>query len=431
MNIENKGNSSTAHNGGYQGKVVLAYSGGLDTSIAIKWLKETYGLDVVAAIVDVGQPKKEYDVAVKKAKDLGALQTYNIDVKEEFVTEYVFSALKANAMYEGAYPLATAIARPLIAKKLVEVAEKEDAGYIAHGCTAKGNDQVRFEVSIAALSPTMEIIATAREWKISREDAIAYAKKHNIPIPITKKNPYSIDENLWGRSAECGVLEDPSLEPPDDVYEWTCSPLNAPDKPLYLDISFEKGIPKAVDGKHLDPVALVEKINKLGGEHGIGRIDHIESRLVGIKSHEIYEAPAAEILIKAHKDLENLTLTREQIHYKHLIEQKYAEMVYYGLWHDPLTDALNAFIDKTQESVTGHVSVKLFKGSAVVASRTSPYSLYDEGLATYEKGDTFDHDAAKGFIALWGLPVKVARMSSNKIFTFHKQQKILGETDDE
>jgi len=409
LNIEKKGNSSTAHSGGCQGKVVLAYSGGLDTSIAIKWLKETYGLEVIATIVNVGQPKKEYDVAVKKAKDLGAVQTYNIDAKEEFVTEYVFSALKANAMYEGAYPLATAIARPLIAKKLVEVAEKEDAGYIAHGCTAKGNDQVRFEVSIAALSPTMKIIATAREWKISREDAIAYAKKHNIPIPITKKSPYSIDENLWGRSAECGVLEDPSHEPPDDVYEWTCSPLNTPNKPLYLDIYFEKGIPKSIDKKYIDPVALVEKLNKLGGEHGIGRIDHIESRLVGIKSHEIYEAPAAEILITAHKDLENLTLTREQLHYKQSIEQKYAEMSYYGLWYDPLMDALNAFIDKTQVSVTGHVSVKLFKGSVVVVSRTSPYSLYDEGLATYEKGDTFDHDAAKGFIALWGLPIKVAR----------------------
>jgi len=391
-------------------KVVLAYSGGLDTSVAIKWLNDTYECDVLATIIDVGQPKGEFTEAVDKAVGIGAKKVYNIDVKEEFVTDYIFPLLKANAKYEDVYPLATAAARPLIAKKLVEVAKKECAGFIAHGCTGKGNDQVRFEVGIWANDPEANIIATAREWQISREEAIAYAEDNNLPIPITKKKPYSIDENLWGRSCECGILEDPSLEPPEDAYAWTVKPELAPEEPLYLDIYFDKGVPQSVDGEFLPPVALVQHLNKLGGEHGVGRIDLIENRLVGIKSHEIYEAPAAELLIEAHQALEQLTLTREQLHYKKGVEQKIAEMTYYGLWDDPLMKALLAFVDSTQETVTGNVKIKLYKGSAVVVGRESPYSLYSKGLATYDESDTFTHESAKGFIELWGLPVKVAKM---------------------
>jgi len=291
----------------------------------------------------------------------------------------------------------------------VEVANKESAGFIAHGCTGKGNDQVRFEVGIWANDPDMNIIATAREWQVSREEAIEYAEKHGLPIPITKKSPYSIDENLWGRSCECGSLEDPSLEPPEDVYAWTTSPENAPAQPEYVKIHFEKGVPQTVNGKFLPPVKLIQTLNELAGMHGVGRIDMIENRLVGIKSHETYEAPAAQVLITAHQALEALTLTREQLHYKKGVEQKIAEMTYYGLWDDPLMKALFAFVDSTQETVTGDVKVKLYKGSAVVVGRESPHSLYSKGLATYDSSDTFHHDSAKGFIELWGLPVKVAQ----------------------
>lgn len=394
--------------------VVLAYSGGLDTSVAIKWLNDTYHSDVIATVIDVGQPSGELKEAVEKAYKIGATKVHCIDVKKEFITDYVFPLLKANALYEGVYPLATAAARPLIAKKLVETAKEEGAGFIAHGCTGKGNDQVRFEVGIMAKGPEMKIIATARQWQISREEAIDYAVEHGLPIPITKKSPYSIDENLWGRSIECGSLEDPWLEPGDDVFQWTKDAEDTLDEPLYVDIEFEKGIPVKVGGQNYGPVEMVEKMNELGGNYGIGRIDMIENRLVGIKSHEIYEAPGAEVLITAHKALEALTLTREQMHFKTGIEQKIAEMCYNGIWFDPLMDALFAFVDSTQKNVSGTVKVKLYKGKATVVGRKSKHSLYDKGLATYDESDTFDHDLAKGFIELWGLPVKVASLVNSK-----------------
>jgi len=393
------------------GTVVLAYSGGLDTTIAIKWLKDTYNMDVVATIIDVGQPGKDVQNAVDKAGDIGAARAVAVDVKDEFVEEYIIPMLKANAKYEGKYPLATAAARPLISKKLVEVAKEHGATHIAHGCTGKGNDQVRFEVSIMALAPDMDIIATAREWQVPREVAYEYAENHNMKLDIAKKSPYSIDENLWGRSVECGSLEDPSLEPPEDAYQWTTDPMKAPDNPQYLEIGFEEGVPVSVDGIPMPATQIIEQLNNVGGRHGVGRIDMVENRLVGIKSHEIYEAPAAEILIQAHEALEDLTLTREQLHFKKGLEQKFAEMTYYGLWFDPLTDALMAFMDKTQETVTGTVKVKLYKGSCTVVGRSSPNSLYDKGLATYDEDDTFNHQLAKGFIALWGLPVKVSKLT--------------------
>ncbi|MDH7508525.1 MAG: argininosuccinate synthase [Methanomassiliicoccales archaeon] len=386
-------------------KVVLAYSGGLDTSVAIRWLKERYGFDVVAVSVDVGQPGN-INEDIKRAKEIGASNAYAVDAKDEFAERFIFPALKANALYEGTYPLSTAIARPLIAKILVDVAIKEGASYIAHGCTAKGNDQVRFDVSIGALAPHIEIIAPMREWVMTREDEIEYAKIHKIPIKVKKESPYSTDENLWGRSIECGILEDASQEPPEDAFEWTVSPAKAPDEPTYIDIGFEKGIPISIDGQKMKPVELIKKLNEIAGKNGIGRIDHIEDRLVGIKSREVYECPAATVLIKAHQDLEKLVLPKDLLNFKRIIEQRYAELAYEGLWFSPLKEALDAFIDKTQEYVTGNVRVKLYKGAATPVGRSSPYSMYDVALSTYDKGDQFDHTAAKGFIYVWGLPLK-------------------------
>lgn len=386
-------------------KVVLAYSGGLDTSVAIRWLKERYGFDVVAVSVDVGQPGN-INEDIKRAKEIGASNAYAVDAKDEFAERFIFPALKANALYEGTYPLSTAIARPLIAKILVDVAMKEGASYIAHGCTAKGNDQVRFDVSIGALAPHIEIIAPMREWVMTREDEIEYAKIHKIPIKVKKESPYSTDENLWGRSIECGILEDASQEPPEDAFEWTVSPAKAPDEPTYIDIGFEKGIPISIDGEKMKPVELIKKLNEIAGKNGIGRIDHIEDRLVGIKSREVYECPAATVLINAHRDLEKLVLPKDLLNFKRIIEQRYAELAYEGLWFSPLKEALDAFIDKTQEYVTGNVRVKLYKGAATPVGRSSPYSMYDVALSTYDKGDQFDHTAAKGFIYVWGLPLK-------------------------
>ncbi|MBC7107791.1 MAG: argininosuccinate synthase [Methanomassiliicoccales archaeon] len=386
-------------------KVVLAYSGGLDTSVAIRWLKERYGFDVVAVSVDVGQPGN-INEDIKRAKEIGASNAYAVDAKDEFAERFIFPALKANALYEGTYPLSTAIARPLIAKILVDVAMKEGASYIAHGCTAKGNDQVRFDVSIGALAPHIEIIAPMREWVMTREDEIEYAKIHKIPIKVKKESPYSTDENLWGRSIECGILEDASQEPPEDAFEWTVSPAKAPDEPTYIDIGFEKGIPISIDGEKMKPVELIKKLNEIAGKNGIGRIDHIEDRLVGIKSREVYECPAATVLINAHRDLEKLVLPKDLLNFKRIIEQRYAELAYEGLWFSPLKEALDAFIDKTQEYVTGDVRVKLYKGAATPVGRSSPYSMYDVALSTYDKGDQFDHTAAKGFIYVWGLPLK-------------------------
>ncbi len=386
-------------------KIVLAYSGGLDTSVAIRWLEERHDLEVVAVSIDVGQPG-DMKANIERAKGIGAVSAYAVDAKQEFAEEYVWPALKANAMYQGAYPLSTAIARPLIAKILVDVARKEGAQFIAHGCTAKGNDQVRFDVSIGALAPELGIIAPMREWVMTREEEIDYAKNNDIPIPVKKACPYSTDENLWGRSCECGILEDASQEPPEDSRAWTISPQKAPNKPTYVEIGFEKGIPVSLDGEKLGPVELIVRLNELAGANGVGRIDHVEDRLVGIKSRETYECPAAVTLIKAHQSLEGMVLTKDVLSYKRGAEQRYSELAYDGYWFSPLREALDAFMDKTQEFVTGTVRVKLYRGNADVVGRSSPYSLYNEGLATYAKGDEFDHTSAKGFIYVWGLPLR-------------------------
>ena len=390
-------------------KIVLAYSGGLDTSVAIKWLKEKYDYDVVTLTVDVGQADDLEEVA-KKSKLVGAVRHHTIDAKNEFVKDYVFPAIKANALYEWKYPISTALARPLIAKKLVEIAHKENAKAIAHGCTGKGNDQVRFEVTIKANDPKLKIVAPAREWNLSREEAIKYAEKHGVPVPVDLENPYSIDQNLWGRSIECGVLEDPFNEPPKEVYEWTNAPENAPDKPEYLTIEFEKGIPVSVNGERLPPVELIRKLNYIGGKHGVGRIDHIEDRLVGIKSREVYECPAAILLIEAHKELEKLVLTRHEVMFKQHIDSEWANLVYTGLWDDPLRQDLDGFIDKAQEPVSGKVRVKVFKGLVQVVGRKSPMSLYESKLATYTSGSTFDEKWSNGFIEIWAMPTVVANI---------------------
>ena len=387
-------------------KIVLAYSGGLDTSVAIKWLQDKYNYDVIAVTADVGEGK---DLAEIKAKALsvGAVQAHVLDLKQEFAADYIAKALKANALYENVYPLISALSRPLIAKKLVEIANQENAVAVAHGCTGKGNDQVRFDVSIKTLNPTLKIVAPAREFPMSREDAINYAEKNNIPLPINLNNPYSIDLNLWGRSCECGVLEDPWIEPPEDAYAWTQAINKTPNESSVIELIFEKGLPVSLNGKQLPLEVLIAELNNLAGEHGVGRIDHVENRLVGIKSREIYEAPAALTLIKAHQALESLCLTRDVAHFKFLIEQKFSNLVYNGLWYSPLFDAVNAFIDQTQQTVNGVVKIKLHKGTATVIGRKSAQSLYQYALSTYKSDDQFDHKASEGFIKIWGLPLEV------------------------
>jgi len=392
-------------------RILLAYSGGLDTSVAIHWLKEKYGCEVVAVTVDVGQSDDLKD-AMRRARAIGASRAWVIDAKKEFVEDYVLPALKANALYEGAYPLGTAVARPVIVAKLVEMAKRLGADTIAHGCTGKGNDQVRFEVSIMALAPELGILAPTRDWKMSREDEIEYAKKNGIPIPVTVEAPYSIDESLWGRAVECGILEDAWLEPPESIFGWTKGIEASPDKPEYIEIVFENGKPVGLNGVEMDLLDLIIALNKLAGNHGVGRIDHIENRLVGIKSREVYEAPAAVTLVKAHQDLESLVMTKDLLHYKKIVEQHYSDLVYDGLWYSPLKQALDAFIARSQERVTGTIRIKLFKGSAVVVGRSSPYSLYSTSLSTYASDDEFDHSAAKGFIYVWGLPLKVSNLVS-------------------
>jgi argininosuccinate synthase len=387
-------------------KVVLAYSGGLDTSVLVRWLIEEKGLEVVAVSADLGQPG-DMDAIRQKALETGASASEVVDAREMFANDFIVPALWANALYQGCYPLATALARPLIAKLQVEAAHSHGARFVSHGCTGKGNDQVRFEVATAALDPNLEVIAPMREWKMTRAEEIEYAGRWGIPVPVTVESPYSVDENLWGRSCECGVLEDPWTEPPEDAYEWTESPEKAPDEAAYLEVEFQGGIPVAVDGNKAGLVELIQMLNEVGGVHGIGRIDVIEDRLVGIKSREIYEAPAATILITAHRDLEYLTLTREALSGKRQLEQRVSEMAYEGLWFSPLNTAITEFNRKLQGRVSGTVRVKLFKGRASVAGRRSANSLYDMGLATYDKADAFDHSAAEGFIKLWGLPLKV------------------------
>ncbi|AEO07072.1 argininosuccinate synthase [Listeria monocytogenes] len=394
-------------------KIVLAYSGGLDTSVAIQWLVES-GYEVIACCLDVGEGKN-LDFIKEKAITVGASESYTIDAKEEFAEDFALIALQAHAYYEGKYPLISALSRPLIAKKLVEVARQEGASAIAHGCTGKGNDQVRFEVAIHALAPDLKVVSPVRDWKWSREEEINYAKEHDIPVPIDLDNPFSIDQNLWGRSNECGVLENPWTTPPEAAYDLTVSLEDAPDTADIVEITFDAGIPISLNGENMSLANLILTLNEIAGKHGVGRIDHIENRLVGIKSREVYECPAAVTLITAHKELEDLTFVREVAHFKPIIEQKISETIYNGLWFSPLTEALVAFLKSTQKFVNGTIRVKLFKGHAIVEGRKSPNSLYDENLATYTSSDTFDQDAAVGFIKLWGLPTKVSAEVNSKV----------------
>jgi argininosuccinate synthase len=389
-------------------KVVLAYSGGLDTSVAIKWLSDK-GYDVIAVGLDVGEGK-DLDFVKQKALNVGAIESYSIDAKKEFAEDFVLPALQAHTMYEEKYPLVSALSRPLISKKLVEIAEQVGASAVAHGCTGKGNDQVRFEVSIQALNPNLKVLAPVREWGWSRDEEIAYAKANNVPIPVDLDNPYSVDQNLWGRANECGILEDPWATPPEGAYELTASLENTPDQADIVEIGFEQGVPVTLNGKSYQLDQLILELNQIAGKHGVGRIDHVENRLVGIKSREVYECPGAMTLIKAHKELEDITLTKEVAHFKPVISKKLSEVIYDGLWFSPITKALQAFLTETQKTVTGVVRVKLFKGHAIVEGRKSPYSLYDEKLATYSTDDEFDHSAAVGFISLWGLSTKVNSM---------------------
>ncbi|CDO04578.1 argininosuccinate synthase [Oceanobacillus picturae] len=387
-------------------KIVLAYSGGLDTSVAVKWLQDKYNYDVIAVALDVGEGK-DLEFVKEKALKVGAIKSYVIDAKELFANQFVLPALKSNLLYEGKYPLISALSRPLIAKVLVNIAEKEGAIAVAHGCTGKGNDQVRFDVAFTALNPSLKIVAPVREWAMSREEEMKYAKENGIPVPVDIDNPFSIDQNLWGRSNECGVLEDPWAEAPEEAYDLTVNPVDAPDVPETIQITFKEGTPVSLDGEALSLDKLILKLNEIAGKHGVGRIDHVENRLVGIKSREIYEAPAALTLIAAHQELEALTLPREVAQFKPIVEQKLAQTVYDGLWYSPLTNALKAFIEETQAHVSGTVKVKLYKGHAQVVGRESAQSLYDFDLATYNAADAFDHNAALGFIKLWGLPTKV------------------------
>ena len=393
-------------------KVVLAYSGGLDTSVAIQWLTDQ-GYSVIAVCLDVGEGK-DLDFIKEKALTVGAVSSYVIDAREEFAQDFVLLSLQAQTYYENKYPLVSALSRPLISKKLVEIAHQEQATAVAHGCTGKGNDQVRFEVAIKSLDPTLEVVAPVRSWSWSREEEIHYAQEHNIPIPIDLDNPYSVDQNLWGRANECGILEDPWATPPEDAFGLTVSIENAPDTADVIEIGFEQGVPITIDGEKYILSELITKLNEIAGKHGIGRIDHVENRLVGIKSREVYEAPGAITLLKAHKELEDLTLVKELAHFKPIISQKLGELIYNGLWFSPLRNALEAFIKETQQYVNGTVRVKLFKGHAIVEGRKSPNSLYDEKLATYTSADEFDQAAAVGFIKLWGLPTEVHSMVNKK-----------------
>ncbi|MGB3508783.1 MAG: argininosuccinate synthase [Microcoleaceae cyanobacterium] len=388
-------------------KVVLAYSGGVDTSVCIPYLKQEWGVEeVITLAADLGQGE-ELEPVRKKALDSGAAESLVIDVIEPFIKEYAFPAIQANALYENRYPLATALARPLIAKILVDAAEKYGADAIAHGCTGKGNDQVRFDVAIAGLNPKIKILAPAREWGMSREETIAYGEKYGIPAPVKKSSPYSIDKNLLGMAIEAGELEDPWVEAPEAVYGMTKAIADTPNEAEYVEIGFEKGIPVSLNGEAMGGVELITKLNQIVGNHGIGRIDMIENRLVGIKSREIYESPAMSVLIQAHRDLESLTLTGDVTRYKRGIEESYSQLVYNGLWFSPLKEALDAFIQQTQDRVTGVVRVKLFKGNAIIVGRKSDNSLYSFDLATYGADDEFDHKAAEGFIYVWGLPTRV------------------------
>jgi argininosuccinate synthase len=393
-------------------KIVLAYSGGLDTSVLIKWLQEKYNAEVITVTVNVGQPENLKEVE-EKAKKLGVLKHYSIDAKDEFATDYVFPAIKANALYEGKYPISTSLSRPLIVAKMVEIAEKEGATGLAHGCTGKGNDQVRFDVTIGSLAPDLKIIAPVREWNMTRAEEIAYAKAKGIPVSTAAKK-YSIDQSIWGRSIECGVLENASQEPPEDAFEWTVATEKAPNTPEYVTIKFEAGVPVALNKEKLSPLTLIETLNKTAGKHGVGRIDHIEDRLVGIKSREVYECPAATVLLEAHKDLEKMVLTRHEVLFKQQIDVQWTFLAYTGLWMDPLREDLEAFINKTQENVHGEVRVKLYKGGLQIVGRSSPMSLYDKNLVNYNIKTGFNQSYSKGFIELWGLQTRMHNILKRK-----------------
>ena len=385
-------------------KLILAYSGGLDTSVAIAWLKKDY--DVIAVCLDVGEGK-DLEFIHDKALSIGAVESHVLDVKDEFAEDYVLPALQAHAYYEQKYPLVSALSRPLISKKLVEMAHKSGATAIAHGCTGKGNDQVRFEVAISALDPALKVVAPVREWKWAREEEIKFAIEHGVPVPANLDSPYSVDQNLWGRANECGVLENPWNEAPEDAFGITVAVEDAPDTPEYVDIEFKEGKPVAINGQEMKLADLIQKLNVMAGAHGVGRIDHVENRLVGIKSREIYECPGAVTLLAAHKEIEDLTLVREVSHFKPILENELSNLIYNALWFSPATKAIMAYIKETQKVVNGTAKVKLYKGSARVVARKSPNSLYDENLATYTAADSFDQDAAIGFIKLWGLPTQV------------------------
>jgi argininosuccinate synthase len=406
-------------------KLVLAYSGGLDTSVAIRWLNER-GYDVVALTIDLGE-KKDLEAIQQRALRVGAVAAYVVDGKVPFLRDFVWPSLQAGALYEKEYPLATALGRPLIAALLVQIARREGAQGVAHGCTGKGNDQVRFDVTTAALAPELKVVAPVREWGMNREDEIEYAREHGIEVPATVESPYSTDENLWGRSIEAGILEDPWEEPPADVYEWTADPRRSPEEPVYVEIGFEEGLPVTLDGKPTPAVELVERLNVVGGANGVGRIDHLENRLIGIKSREIYEAPAAVLLLQAHQALEDITLTKDVARFKDVVAAHWAQIVYDGLWFSPLREALHAFVAQTQRHVSGQVRLKLYRGSSAVVGRKAPDQLYRMELATYGRGDQFDQSAAAGFIKLFGMGVRTAAEVQGKLSSLDLDKLLPGE----
>ena len=392
-------------------KIVLAYSGGLDTSVAVPWLKEKYGAEVITLTIDLGMV--DLEAIRQRALAVGASQALTVDGKQELTDDFLFPALQAGAIYEAQYPLATALGRPLIARFLAEAAQAEGAFAVAHGCTGKGNDQVRIEVGVAALAPDLKVIAPIRDWGMSREDEIEYARARNLPVHA-RDSRFSVDENLWGRSVEAGELEDPWLEPPEEAYAWTRPVPATPNDPIYIEVHFEKGVPTAIDGETMAGSDLIRHVNTLAGEHGVGRLDHVENRLVGIKSREVYEAPAAVVLHAAHKSLEALTLSKEQARTKERLAQEYADVVYNGLWFTPHRQDLDAYVRSTQRHVTGNVRVRLHKGSCAVVGRSAPRSLYQHGLATYDRGDQYDHAAAQGFITIYGLPVRTQNQAQQE-----------------
>lgn len=413
-------------------KAILAYSGGLDTSVCIKWLQENKDLDIICLVGDVGQEHGSLEEVKQRALDSGAVDCLVVDMREDYANDYLTRALAANALYENKYPLLSALSRPIISKHLVNAAHEHGAKYIAHGCTGKGNDQVRFEMEVLALDPTLEVISPVREWDLgSRENEMKWARERGVPVPTTNEKPYSIDDNIWGRAIECGVLENPWNEPPDDIWEMTVSPQDAPDEPTYVEVGFKAGVPCSIDGKEMSYLDIIYKMNEIAGQNGFGRIDIMENRLVGVKSRECYEVPGSMSLIIAHKALEDMVLERDLLHFKLQAEQAWATQVYNALYFSPLKIALDAFFDETQSYVTGTVKLRFYKGNCDVVGVKSDYSLYDHGLATYDDSDTFNHDAAKGFIDLFGLRNKVWSENRHAQGAVHEQLADVAETKDE